>query len=259
MQVVRDPEPAAALAFLQGELKALHEGRGRLIEVVGECQVEYKGRARSHLSRGERLVLVKPDGTLLIHSAAKAKPVNWQPPGATFQAAMEEGRVVLTAYRAKPEELVRIAFHAVRLLAAVPLRDGADLALLGSEDDLQALLFERPDLVEPGFRPRRRERDATHGTWDLDGDDAKGRRLVVEVKRATAGVGDAQQLWRYVEDLRKTNPAARGLLVAPKVAPKARKLLADHALEWRELDLESLLPQVEAMRRGGQASLGTFG
>ncbi len=259
MQVVRDPDAATALAFLQESLRRLGAGRGSLLEVLGDCQVHYQGRARSLLNRGERLVLLKPDGTLLIHTAEKAKPVNWQPPGASFQAALEDGRVVLTAFRAKPEEMVRITFHAIRLLLSAPLRDGAELALVGSEDDLQALLFSHPHLVEPGFVPRRRERGTDRGFWDLDGDDAQGRRLVVEVKRGTAGVKEAQQLWRYLDDVRRGTPTARGLLVAPKVASKARNLLADHGLEWKELDWDEVLPQVEAMRQSGQASLGRFG
>lgn len=259
MQLLRDPDPQAALAFFQAELQGLSNREGRLIQAVGDCQVQYQGRARSLLNRGERLLLLKPDGTFLVHTAEKAKPVNWQPPGATFSAAMVDGHVVLTSYRPKPEEIVRVTFHAIRLLAAVPLQDREELNLLGSEDDLQRLLFEHPELVEPGFVPARRERDSSRGFYDLDGRDVQGKRLIVEVKRTTAGVKEAQQLWRYVEELRRNDPTTRGLLIAPSVAPKARNLLRDQALEWRELDWDEVLPKVEAMRRGGQASLVRFG
>lgn len=259
MQVLRDPDPQAALAFFQSELAGLANREGRLVQAVGDCQIHYQGRARSLLNRGERLLLLKPDGTFLVHTAEKAKPVNWQPPGASFSVAIEDGHVVLTSHRAKPEELVRVTFHAIRLLTAIPLHDRADLALLGSEDDLQRLLFAHPELVEPGFVPARRERDSDRGFYDLDGHDAKGARLIVEVKRGTAGVKEAQQLWRYVEDLRRNDATVRGLLIAPSIAPKARNLLGDHALGWKELDWDTVLPQVEAMRRGGQASLAKFG
>jgi endonuclease len=259
VQILRDPTPEAALEFLRSELAGLALRRGHLVQAVADCQVHYQGRARSLLNRGERLLLLKPDGTFLVHTAARAKPVNWQPPGATFSAALEGGRVVLTSYRAKPEEIVKVTFHGIALLCSVPLRDGAELALVGTEDDLQRLLFEHPRLVEDGFVPRRRERDSDRGFYDIDGDDAQGRRLIVEVKRTTAGVSEAQQLWRYVEDLRRGAPGLRGMLIAPSVAPKARNVLRDHGLEWKELDWGEVLPQVEAMRRGGQASLGAFG
>lgn len=259
MQVLRDPDRDTALRFLQEELAGLAQRRGHMVQAVGECEVKYQGRARSVMALGERLVLLKPDGTLLIHNASKAKPVNWQPPGATFSVAVQEGRLVLTSHRLKPEELVQVTFEKVAMLLSLPLRDGAELSLLGSEDDLQQLLYQQPQLVEIGFVPRRRERGSEMGFYDLDGDDSEGRRLVVEVKRGTAGVSEAQQLWRYVERLRKSNGAVRGMLVAPTVAPKARTLLAEHGLEWKELDWSRLLPKVEAMRAGGQANLARFG
>lgn len=258
MQILRDPTPEAALSFFQVELAGLANRHGHLLEAVGDCEVHYQGRARSLLNRGERLLLLKPDGTLLVHTSEKAKPVNWQPPGATFSAAVEGGHVVLTSYRVKPEEIVKVTFHHIRLLCSVPLRDGAELDLLGTEDDLQKLLFDHPELVEPGFRPRRRERDTDRGFYDLDGDDSKGRRLIVEVKRTAAGIKEAQQLWRYVEDLKRVSPNLRGVLVAPSIAEKARNLLSDHGLEWKEIDWDEVLPKVEAMRQGGQSSLGRF-
>jgi len=259
VHLLRDPDSEAALGFLQGELAGLAQRRGHLLLAVGSCTVRYQGRARSDLHKGERLLVLKPDGTLLIHTAAKAKPVNWQPPGAAFAAAIEDGRVVLTSHRTKPEEIVQVTFDAITMLASLPLRDGMELALVGSEDDLQQILFERPDLVEPGFVPARRERSSARGFYDLDGHDAKGLRLIVECKRTTAGVSEAQQLWRYTERLRKNDATVRGMLVAPRVADKARKMLEEHGLEWREIDWDDILPQVEQMRRGGQASLGRFG
>ena len=258
MQVLKEPDAEAALHFLATELAGLASRRGHLVQAVGDCEVRYQGRARSDLNRGERLVLLKPDGTLLVHTASKAKPVNWQPPGASFAVAVEGGLVVLTSTRTKPEEMVRVTFHAIRLLVSLPLRDAADLALLGTEDDLQQLLFANPHLVEVGFVPARRERNSKRGFYDIDGHDADGKRLVVELKRTVAGVSEAQQLWRYVERLRRNDPGVRGLLLAPTVAAKARALLDEHGLEWRELDWDLLMPKVEEMRGSGQASLAKY-
>jgi RecB family endonuclease NucS len=258
MQLLRDPTPETALEFLRTELLGLSQKKGHLLQVVADCSVHYQGRARSMLNRGERLLILKPDGTFLIHTATKAKPVNWQPPGATFHAGMEDDKLILTAYRPKPEEIVKVTFSEVKLLVSVPLHDQEDLALVGTEDDLQALLFERPELVEAGFVPRRRERDSDRGYYDLDGDDANGKRLVIEVKRGSAGVSEAQQLWRYVEPLRTQSEGIRGMLIAPRVADKARKMLGEYGLEWKEIVWEELLPKVEAMRRTGQVGLGKF-
>lgn len=258
MQVVRDPEPEVTLEFLQAESTRINQGDGHLLQIIADCEVKYQGRAVSNLHAGERVIMVKPDGTLLIHTSKKAKPVNWQPPGAVFDARLQDERLVMTAYRKKPEELVHITFHTVHLLVAIPLRDDADLDLIGSEADLQRLLFEHPELIEDGFVPRRRERDSKRGFYDIDGDDAKGQRVIVELKRTTAGVKEAQQLWRYVEELQGQDGKVRGILMAPRVADKARKLLASHELEWKEMDWAEILPKVEAMRHSGQVGLGRF-
>ncbi len=258
MQIVRDPEPDAALDFLKTECARINEGRGVMLQVIADCQVKYQGRAVSNLNAGERLILIKPDGTLLIHTSKKAKPVNWQPPGAVFDARIQDDQLVLTAYRKKPEELVHITLDSVHLLLASPLRDDADLDLIGSEADIQQLMFEHPELIEEGFTPRRRERDTKRGFYDIDGDDKDGHRVIIELKRTTAGVKEAQQLWRYVEELQKEDRHVRGILMAPRVADKARKLLASHKLEWQEMDWAEILPRVEAMRHSGQVGLGRF-
>jgi RecB family endonuclease NucS len=258
MQIVRDPETDVALEFLQTQCSRINEGSGAMVQVIAECEVKYQGRAISNLNGGERVILIKPDGTLLIHTAQKAKPVNWQPPGAIFDARIQDEKLVLTAYRKKPEELVHITLQTIHVMLTMPLRDDADLDLIGSEADIQRLMFEHPQLIEDGFVPRRRERDSKRGFYDIDGDDKDGHRVIIELKRTTAGVKEAQQLWRYVEELQKEGRKVRGILMAPRVADKARSLLADHKLEWQEMDWAEILPKVEAMRHGGQVGLGRF-
>src|SRR5687767_6150726 len=143
--------------------------------------------------------MFKPDGTLLVHTSTKLTPDNWQPPRCTFSGGREDGKIVLVACREKPKETVRIVPEDVQLVVSMALDDGEALDLVGSEDDLQAFLAQRPHLVEAGFKFWRRERASGRGPMDLYGEDAEGRRVVVEVKRRAAGVKEADQLRRYVE------------------------------------------------------------
>lgn len=247
------PAPEAALAFLQAEL---HRS---LVQVVGLCEVRYQGRAQSHLSLGERLILLKPDGTLLIHTATRIKPVNWQPPGAAFAASVEDGRVVVTSQRGgkggEPDEVVRIALHDVQALQAFRLKDDEGLALLGSELDLARLLHRMPHLVEEGFQVTARERENGRGPMDLVGVDARGVRVVVELKRKAAGLKEAEQLRRYVERERAKGKV-RGVLMAPAVSDQARKYLAELGCEVRIVDWEKVLPLMQRVLPAGQRTLG---
>ncbi|HVL87778.1 MAG TPA: endonuclease NucS, partial [Candidatus Thermoplasmatota archaeon] len=239
--------------FLQAEL-----GRG-IVTLVGVCEIDYSGRAESMLAIGERMVLLKPDGTLLVHTPEKLKPVNWQPPGCAHAAAIEDGRLVVTSSRKKPPETVRIVLHEIDTIGVVRLRDDEELLLVGSEDDLQRLLHLRPDLVEPGFRPWARERQSQRGPMDVYGEDARGNRVVVEAKRRAAGMKEVEQLRRYVEKERQAREGkVRGVLVAPSVSDRARRYLAELDLEFKAVDWDAILPAVREVKEAGQTTLGAF-
>ena len=246
------PDAEAALAFLRSEL---HRA---VVQVVALCEITYQGRAQSSLSLGERLILLKPDGTLLVHTASKIKPVNWQPPGARFHAGAEDGRVVITSRRGQPEEVVRIALHEVEAVQSFALRDDTDLALLGTELDLAKVLEKHPHLVEPGFQLVQRERGNGRGPMDLYGLDAKGTRVVVELKRKAAGLKEAEQLRRYVERERAAKGKVRGILLAPAISPQARRYLLELDMECKEVDWEKLLPLLARVLPAGQRTLGAW-
>ncbi|MEA3201663.1 MAG: endonuclease [Thermoplasmata archaeon] len=254
VRVLRDLAPEAAIEFLRNELGH------RMVQVAARCSIDYQGRAESKLGSGERLMIFKPDGTLLVHTSTKLKPVNWQPPGCVFSAGREGDKLVITAAREKPKETVRIALEVVHVVMALGLDDVEELDLAGSEDDLQAFLAMRPTLIEQGFTFWRRERASGRGPMDLYGVDAQGRRVVVEVKRRAAGVKEADQLRRYVERERaaRGDTPVRGILVAPKISDTARKYLADVQLEYRELDWDKLRRSASDILKAGQKSLADW-
>ncbi len=233
-----------------------------MVQLVGACSVDYQGRAKSTLASGERLVLHKPDGTLLVHTGEGTKPVNWQPGPTSTGAAVkeiEDGQeaLVLTVERDSPREIVTLVFEQVHLAAAFELRDDEDLDLFGTEADIQQLLHLHPHLIEEGFTPYDIELDRRRGPMDLYGHDVHGTRTVVEVKRRTAGIEEATQLARYVERERDVHGDVRGLLAAPGISDKAMRYLRDKELEFCELDLDELLPKIPRTH-ANQETLGAF-
>jgi endonuclease len=257
VELVSDPEPTEALSWLDAQLQG-SVVRGRTILVVGSCRIQYKGRAESVLGHGDRVVLVKGDGTLLVHNPSGVKPVNWQPAGAVFAVEMDGEKVVLTAQRRRPPEIVRIAFTEVRLLMASELRDEASFELSGSEGDLRDTLLKNPGLLEEGFRPWARERVSERGPMDLYGEDAMGRRVVVELKRTRAGIAEATQLWRYVEKERaKRGVQVRGILAAPAFSKRCLLMLKEHDLEQRVVKWEQVRPAAQ-VAAAAQKTLGIF-
>lgn len=102
---------------------------GGMVTLVGECEVEYDGRASSHLPPGERLVILKPDGTLLVHRDEQRKPVNWQPPGSTHSARIDGDRLIIESVRTSPHEEITIAFEALAQVSLLELDDAPGLSL----------------------------------------------------------------------------------------------------------------------------------
>lgn len=253
VRILRDALPEAALRFLQAEL-----GKG-VLQVIGLCEIDYQGRAESSLSSGERIILLKPDGSLLVHTASRLKPVNWQPPGSAHAAAVEGGELVITSRRRNPEETVRIRMKEIHAVSCFRLRDDRELMLVGTEEDLARLLHVRPGLVEPGFRPWARERRGERGQMDVYGEDAAGRRVVIEVKRRQASMKEVEQLRRYVEKERQARAGpVRGVLVAPGITERAKRYLGELGLEFKRVEWERILPKAREARAAGQTTLGTF-
>ena len=91
----------------------------RVLLLVGNCWVAYRGRASSTLEPGERLVMVKGDGSVLVHRPSGYEPVNWQPPGCLFQSRVLNDVLEIRAVRRRPRESVRLSFDQVYLASAL--------------------------------------------------------------------------------------------------------------------------------------------
>jgi RecB family endonuclease NucS len=228
--------------------------RGDLITVFGRCTVAYDGRATSDLSLGDRHVMVKPDGTTLIHSSTGQQPINWMHPPADISISASEqpsehwqptdrrdrlplstDRLRLRAERAAPSEELIISFETVEQISTFDATDEAELSLSGTEADLRERILTSPELVETGFKPLSTERSTSAGAVDIYGEDRKGRTVILELKRRRVGPEAVGQLGRYVQALRRelhTDTEIRGLLVAPSVTDRARMLLDEEGLEF---------------------------
>jgi len=224
-----EPSASEAQAFVERAL-----GSQRTIMLVGRCTVVYEGRTASTVGAGKRLLVLKPDGTLLVHESTGRKPLNWQPPGCTHEATLIGEQLVVTSTRSTPAEEVEVTFERIEHVTAFELAVDSDLALVGTEDDLRDRIFSEPKLVEPGFSPLMRERETEAGPVDIYGTDANDVPTVVELKRCRVGPAAVGQLTRYVEAVSRDLPASRdvrGILIAPSLTDRAARLLAETGLD----------------------------
>lgn len=230
--------------------------RHKTLLIVGNCRVLYTGRAESKLEPGERILIVKQDGSLLVHRSVGYEPVNWQPPGCIFHSKASNGVLEVHAVRRKPDESIRVFFDRIRLLASLSLADSGQFSLYASEEDMQKAILAKPSLVEEGFRPISYEKKVEPGFVDVYGVDKSGKLVVVEIKRKTAGKEAALQLTKYVDAIRlKADRDVRGMIAAPSVKKDVQRLLVALGLEFRQLD-----PKVcaEVLQRSQTVKLSKF-
>lgn len=215
--------------------------RRHLVILVGECRVEYQGRARSTLAPGERVVVVKEDGAILVHRPSGYEPVNWQPPDCYFKTRLSDDALLLEAVRRRPRESLKVSFSRILLVAVLDLHDDGVFALHVSEREMQQVILAHPGLIEDGFSTITYEKRVDPGFIDIYGVDGQGRMVVLELKRVKAGRDAAIQLAKYVDDVRRTvNREVRGILVAPELARGVQRVLATLNLEYKRVSLEKL-------------------
>lgn len=227
MEVLANPELEVAEKLIGN---AIREKRPAIL--VGSCVVNYVGRAGSVLPEGERIVILKPDGSLLVHRKEKREPVNWNPPGCTASARLGKEGLRIISKRKRPKEVLLVLFKGLKLAASFELVDREELYLVGSERDLIDLIFENPGLIEDGFKPLEREKPTRYGMIDLYGVDRDGNGVVIEFKRGRAELAGVSQLERYVAELKERDGKVRGILVAPAITSSALKLLKECRLEY---------------------------
>ncbi len=209
----------------------------RTLIVAGDCHVHYSGRASSTLENGERLLIVKSDGSLLVHRPTGYEPVNWQPSGAVFHVEVKNDMLEVHGVRQKPRESVKVTFASVLMVSALALVDSGEFLLHASEDDMHRAILLKPQLLEEGFKPISWEKKVEPGFVDIYGEDKDGRLVIVEVKRKAASKEAALQLAKYIEPIKaKVNRPVRAVLVAPSLGKDVQRLLASMGLEFKALD-----------------------
>ncbi|HVP16044.1 MAG TPA: endonuclease NucS [candidate division Zixibacteria bacterium] len=229
----------------------------RTLLIVGKCSVDYAGRAKSKLELGERILIVKADGSLLVHRSTGYEPVNWMPGTNVIFHVQSKGQALeIRAVRQKPSESLRVSFDNIRLVTELSLVDAAEFSLYSSEEDMQKAVLLKPELLEEGFKIISWEKKVEPGFIDVYGTDKNGRLVVVEIKRKTAGKDAVLQLARYMEAIKsKADRQVRGILASPDIAKDVQRLLATSGLEFKHLDPRKC---AETLRRAEKKELAEY-
>ena len=211
--------------------------------LVARCEVRYTGRLTAVLPLSTRLLMLKEDGSVLVHADAGGyKPLNWMtPPTVVEEEGDPPARILVRKRAGRSEDRLEIAIHELLSDVEHDMGEAAALEKDGVERDLQAELAARPEVLGDGLRLVRREWPTDIGPVDLMCRDEEDGWIAVEIKRVGT-IEAVEQLSRYLERIR-LDPAmadCRGVLAAQVVKPQARVLAEARGLDWVEVDLAEL-------------------
>jgi len=209
--------------------------------VIARCSVDYEGRLTAHLPEAVRLLMLKADGSLLVHSDAGGyKPLMWMTPPCTLRVGNGDEAGLWTVTNKAGERLV---ITVAEVLDDTSHDLGVDPGLVkaGVEAHLQALLADQIETLGAGWRLVRREFPTAIGPVDILARDAVGATVAIEIKRR-GEIDGVEQLTRYLELLNRdsTLRPVRGLFAAQEIKPQARVLATDRGIDCVTLDYDAL-------------------
>jgi endonuclease len=213
--------------------------------VVATCQVDYAGRLTAHLPMATRVLMIKADGSVLVHSdGGSYKPLNWMSPPCTVREGVVDvdgtERVEWTV-TSKTDDTLRILIEEIHHDSSHDLGVDPGLRKDGVEKHLQELLAEHPSSLADGLTLVRREYPTAIGPVDLMCRDAAGASVAVEIKRR-GDIDGVEQLTRYLELLNR-DPLlrpVRGIFAAQEIKPQARVLAVDRGIACAVVDYDAL-------------------
>ena len=217
--------------------------------VIADCSAHYTGRLSAHLPLARRLIVVKADGSVLLHSdGGSYKPLNWMSPPCTLVVSEpddDEAAAGLTSVwdvqHTKSDDHLRIEIYEVVLDTTADLGIDPGLVKEGVEAHLQALLAEQIELLGPGHTLVRREYMTAIGPVDILARDPRGGSVAIEIKRR-GEIDGVEQLTRYLDLLNRDPLIApvRGVFAAQQIKPQARVLATDRGIECLVLDYDAM-------------------
>jgi len=217
--------------------------------VIARCSVDYAGRLSAHLPLATRLLVVKADGSVLVHSDSLSyKPLNWMSPPCTLTVmdpdeTQAEAGVIETwrVAQAKTADLLVVSIHEILHDSKHELGIDPGLQKDGVEAHLQKLLAEQIELLGDGHRLVRREYMTAIGPVDILATDAGGGSVAVEIKRR-GDIDGVEQLTRYLELMNRDPLLAPvvGVFAAQEIKPQARTLAQDRGIRCLLLDYDAM-------------------
>ncbi|MFX0170512.1 MAG: endonuclease NucS domain-containing protein [Candidatus Hodarchaeota archaeon] len=222
--------------------------RKKMIIISGRCTALFDGRIKSSLKERDRVLIVKKDETILLHSSIGVKPVQWQKPGAgkVNFTVIDSNLLRMETYRPKTDESFFITFSKIYHSSAFDIEEGNnDTLIIGHEKDLINYLVKHPEIIENELKIIEFEKSTEVGSIDIFAIDSNNTLTVIEVKKQAATPTDVHQLKRYVDYFYDKGQIVRGILVANDFPKKVADYLRQYDLKACVIHWQDIFPTIK--------------
>jgi endonuclease len=248
-------QESPTLEEAQKELAKGIEAR-KMIVLAGSCSIAYSGRTGSDLAEGERLVILKGDGCVLVHRGWNYQPVNWQPPGCVFQTRLEDRHLIIKAIRPTPLESLTITVSKIEFIGSLQLKDEAEFVMHTSEEVMQKAILAEPGIIETGLQIVDFEKKVPPGFVDVYAVDLSGNTVVIEIKKDPAGASAVKQIVEYLKYIQApSGKRLRPIMVAPSLAKGVLPMMKKMGIEFRALTLQKSVETLQKHSKSDQSPL----
>jgi endonuclease len=222
--------------------------KNKLLIIIANCFIRYSGRAESFLDFGDRLIIIKPDKTLIIHQPTGNNPVNYMKPATNHRLILNENNkdyekeidFILISNNDSTQEYIEIGIHKILSSNFTSIIDEKKIDLYGSEKDMSDYIYKNPETISKEFKPVAREEQTKYGFIDVFGYDKNQNLVVIECKRYKAGPTAPQQLRRYIERMSKSKgipiDKIKGIIAAPSITKNAEHMLNALGYEFKRIE-----------------------
>ncbi len=226
------------------------------IVFCAECEVSYSGKAETLLSKGYRVILLKPDGSIQVHQPQGNVPINYMKEGTDHTIRLSEYAIIIQSHNIPMGDFMDVTIYDVLFFNSTKFEDGHKIQLTGTEEDMSNMIYADPFIVEKGLKPVKQEEQTDYGFIDVLCRDINNNLVIIECKRFKADFSAVSQLFRYVEKVKSSKGISnvRGILVAPTITSNAEQMLLDYGFKFVSIDP----PKYKERLKRNQKSLGEF-
>lgn len=227
-----------------------------LIIVIGKCQISYDGRGKSKVGSGDRIIIIKQDGSVQIHRSTGLAPINWQPE--SKKIAVKSGtdkKIEILSIRENPREVLKIQLENIYSLVIIyGMTDNAYFTMYLDESELKNIIEKRPFIIEEDLKIVSREYKVGDFSVDFYAKDKYNNDIFIEVKDEKSGTESIAQLYKYIIEAQLRGMNVKGMLVAPEFTKEAVLLSKKLGIKLVKINMKEILEKYPLDKEGSERS-----